>query len=881
MRKKHIFTCIALLCVLAVACVIFAACGPAEHPESGFKVTLDFKSNQCDVTITSPAEGELYDDGEEVTVTVTPKDDWILDVFSVTGYDDAALTDSTTTATGGGIYSFKVKEDTTVSVKFRAPADKVLKSLQGSIVFEGTRVKKDYLNDPKNPDESVNNLKTTFDSTNKATLIEDFHGLNPVCVWLYQATSKDAIVQISHDQNGSLYLDDPEDGKTGPEIVKKYLNPFDYLTADDLTFVGNGKWTIENEEIRLAIAQAIVGYIDAETAYFELYEDNGAIVNLKFAFARFTLLTQATDYQLLYDLNVKEHGTASIDDEYFKDYPTTEAHDELKAALQNAANAKSYIVKYENGDTVYTLYYTENGIYIDEAGNERGFAERPDGIIWSYKYDADTKQVKFDERVTDRGLEFLKAIFELTDGEEEEYYNLLKDMGDGLFSVRPETAYDSYGEVTSHFAQLFASGMDQIKDFSLNESFTFGVKIQDGKPYQAYMDIEGSAVTLTFGEWDNTTLPIQVPQTAINGNIDKSLELTWVSDDAKIQLAIDLDKMLFNGEKVEQLSSTANGYTFTYNKKEYAVSKSGDNLILSEGSTTTTLYNCAWAKYIGDFYGDYSDLHIRATSLSAKIDSGDVQNATNLKFERVEHVDDYDGYVYYTETFTFMLGGTEYTVEVYDDDQLEGFGDYLYRYKYELLTDWSDYLGTYSGEGYTVNLASDKLTITFDGNAEDVTDLTFYRDWNYNTYPPEYYYQFAFNYNEKDCFIQIIDENALLLVVDSDMFYLMDSEYKYDSSPYYGIFEGAEVYDPDTLYHVEVSADGVKIKIGDGDAKDATILYYATVIKTDYIGVESIEGYYILRIDGEIYTLQLRPYSATILTLGAYFGTTIPRIDRD
>ena len=82
--------------MLAVACVIFAACDPAEQPESGFKVTLEFDNNKGSVTLSKPAEGELYDADEEVTVTVTPNEGWLLDVFTVSGFNDATLN-------GGGI----------------------------------------------------------------------------------------------------------------------------------------------------------------------------------------------------------------------------------------------------------------------------------------------------------------------------------------------------------------------------------------------------------------------------------------------------------------------------------------------------------------------------------------------------------------------------------------------------------------------------------------------------------------------------------------------------------------------------------------------------------------------------------------------------------
>ena len=130
--------------------------------------------------------------------------------------------------------------------------------------------------------------------------------------------------------------------------------------------------------------------------YFEMYEENGKITKIKFAFDRVTAAGYE-DYQYSYDIDVKEHGTASIDDEYFNDYQMTQAHEELKAAMESAAEATSYSVTYDDGYDTYTLYYTPDGIYYEIDGEGNGYVLRPDGKVWRYFCEPEGDYFEFDE----------------------------------------------------------------------------------------------------------------------------------------------------------------------------------------------------------------------------------------------------------------------------------------------------------------------------------------------------------------------------------------------------------------------------------------------------------------------------------------------------
>ncbi len=916
MKKKLIFLCITTLCVLLVTCVAFAACDPKHPAESGFKVTLDFNGEQGDVTLSKPAEGELYDAGEEVTVTVTPKEGWLLDTFTVSGFDDAALNgggytfdiqaDTTVTVTfkkatftvsltatpaDGGTaelspkkdiyeygdevtltmtpasdnvvrltvndqnielteneYKFTVKENLTIAVKFVDRPTAVLESLQGSIIFEGTRVEKDYYYSPDYPEETIQNLKTTFDAEKNAVLTEAYEGTEPMRVWLFQGDKDNNIVQITHNQFGSVQRTAykmKEDEETGKKVVFSDLfNPFDLLTTSLLKKLDDNKWTIENAAARYNIANAILGYADLTMEYFEMYEENAEITKIKFAFDRVTELDWYEDYQYCYDIDVKEHGTASIDDEYFGDYPMTEAHDELKAAMESAAEATSYSVTYDDGYDNYTLYYTKDGIYYEMYGEGNGYVARPDGKVWSYVCESDGDYFEFDEATAYTAISELKAPFVFRD-DQGEYYNLLKDMGEGKFVIRPADAYDSYGSITSFFKLQLATGEEQIDEFS-SAAYVFAITIKDGKPFQMDFEVYGEPATLTFGDWNSATLPYQVPADVLNGKIDKAYSGSWASENGDTVLNIDLDKILFDGEKVDALTSlSGGGYSFTYDEKSYTIVKNGNDLTLTQGSTSTTLYNCPWAMYIGDFYQNNADVTIRANSIKVKFKGSNEQTATDITAERVQVYDPDYNYYYYVDQFDFKLGGVDYILQQADSssyDKLviakkgEASGLGLYRDKYEEFESWEDYLGTYIGDGYTAKLESDKLTITFDDKSEQATDLIFYRDWDYE-YTNNYYYQFAFKYDGKDCVLEIVDENTMLLVIDAKatyakQVYLTDETYKPDYSPYYGVFDA---YDYSSTYagiRIEINENGVFIT-KEGKTETATIVSFS---EDDYGG---------------------------------------------
>lgn len=106
--KKSTWLAALLCCVLILTCSLaFAAC---HRQEQGYKISVNYDSSLGNVTLSQPIEGELYDAGERVTVTVTPNSGYVVAAFQVSGYVDAQLS--------GNSYTFEIVDDTIITVVF-------------------------------------------------------------------------------------------------------------------------------------------------------------------------------------------------------------------------------------------------------------------------------------------------------------------------------------------------------------------------------------------------------------------------------------------------------------------------------------------------------------------------------------------------------------------------------------------------------------------------------------------------------------------------------------------------------------------------------------------------------------------------------------------
>ena len=82
--KKLVLAALCVALALTSTLLIVAAC----DSEKGFTVTVaQYNTEQGSVSVSKPAEGELYDEGETVTVTVTPKGNYTGRSLKVNGQD--------------------------------------------------------------------------------------------------------------------------------------------------------------------------------------------------------------------------------------------------------------------------------------------------------------------------------------------------------------------------------------------------------------------------------------------------------------------------------------------------------------------------------------------------------------------------------------------------------------------------------------------------------------------------------------------------------------------------------------------------------------------------------------------------------------------------
>ena len=82
--KKLLLAVLCIALVLTGTLLVVAACG-----EQGYKVTTEYNNEQGTVTVSAPAEGTLFDENEQATITVEAKSGYEIASFAVSGHADA------------------------------------------------------------------------------------------------------------------------------------------------------------------------------------------------------------------------------------------------------------------------------------------------------------------------------------------------------------------------------------------------------------------------------------------------------------------------------------------------------------------------------------------------------------------------------------------------------------------------------------------------------------------------------------------------------------------------------------------------------------------------------------------------------------------------
>ena len=109
MKTKKIITLLLVAVLLISTASLIVAC-----KDKMFEVKVDYNAEQGTVSVSPTSDDGKYKEGTELTVTVTPKTGFDLDTVKLST-DDQAMTPNS-----DGKFVFTVKEDTTVTVKFKS-----------------------------------------------------------------------------------------------------------------------------------------------------------------------------------------------------------------------------------------------------------------------------------------------------------------------------------------------------------------------------------------------------------------------------------------------------------------------------------------------------------------------------------------------------------------------------------------------------------------------------------------------------------------------------------------------------------------------------------------------------------------------------------------
>ncbi len=798
MKKAKRYLLIVFCVLFACACFVLSACTLPDDPveEQGFKVTVaQYDTEQGTVSVSQPKEGALYDNGEKVTVTVTPANDCEVATFAVSGHNDAQLTE--------GKYEFEITADTTVTVTFQssqpvAPKEgtvtvyydeefvsvtlepqaennfyaggtevtlfvtvndgyvvssiyagnkevhlaegkytfvvdgdvtfnvnaaqlfneALLASLQGSVSFDGEFTETDIATN----ESYSSGYLTVFDEEQGAMLMQNSYMSRPTyCMLLKDVDGKAALV--SHGEDGKVIYD------VSDEDFALFANPFDALCVEDFSPLGFGIWEISDDELAQSVATAITGFYDSVTS-FELLGDQ----TVEQIVIRAEIASLGLRQEYVFDVTIG----ATIPQEWLGDYTETAEHQALRDALAKAKQADSYTVHYHSEevgyeDVDYEIFYTPQGIYENLVDWESGCLERVDGNVWQYSYDPQTQTFEFlTDFYKNATISQFGADFEVQGVN----YALLESKGDGVFELRLIDAMveQHYTLFAGYFAQYFAIGPDEIRYFP--SATTFRIELSDGVLDKVIFDYNYNnyieeRVTLQFYDFNNTQLPIDIPESALKGNIDVDFCGTWADDNYIFKLNVNLDGITVNGADASDITALQQGgYRFKVDGVQYSLTKQGDALTLTDNIGSYLLHSaeCPWI----DFVGTYTGKDGNGTSYSAVIGE---RGLTVIKGDDVFAIQEFEfGFEYsqanevYFYTFDFVLNGAH----AFLYQNVNQANQFVYGEEYEDETQnktvvltfaeckWTEFVGTYAGTddyGHTFNVVITAVSVfvTCDG----------------------------------------------------------------------------------------------------------------------------------------------------------------------
>ncbi len=311
------------------------------------KATLKIaESEACDLVVGAPADGDSYADGETVSVSATAKDGYKVTGIKVNG---------TLISIANGRASFAYSLNAEIEPVFvRTMTAAAFANMQKFMRIDG-RYSYDVINHPEWNKSFV--IETVF-AENMISQTETDEETGEVYYDYVFGKNKRNITLIRHTAYNTI------SESVSSELFEDYYNPFLLLKADDILYVSDGKYALDNvSAIGKDVAQPITGYTET-IAEFEITVNSDDIpVGL---YIKTALIKRGdAEYVSTYNFTISDVGTAAVPVEKYSPYPTTAEHELLAAALKKANKTTSYTVRHQGHELNVDEDHADDPYYKD------------------------------------------------------------------------------------------------------------------------------------------------------------------------------------------------------------------------------------------------------------------------------------------------------------------------------------------------------------------------------------------------------------------------------------------------------------------------------------------------------------------------------------
>lgn len=433
------------------------------------------ESVACDLTVSAPAEGDSYADGETVSVSVAAKDGYKVTGLKVNG-EAVALVNGKATFS----YSLNAKIE---PVFVRTMTAAAFANLQKYMHIEGEYT----YNVVNHPDWNKSFVVETVFAENMISQIETDKETGEVYYDYVFGKKKRNITLIRHTADNTI------SESVSSELFENYYNPFLLLKAGDLIYISDGKYALDNLSANgTKAAQPITGYTETIEEFVITVNSDDIPVGL---YIKTAIIKRGdAEYVSTYDFAISDVGTATVSAERYSPYPTTAEHELLAAALKKANKTAAYTVRHQGHelnvdedkaddpyykDTDYKKYVVRDDVIYSAFPNEEtGFkAIQTDGDILVYPFFVQV--VDGQKAITIKDPVAVSTIAEITSDFEGFKLELMKYVGEenGVKTFILQSR-DYAGIITP----CFGEGADEKSYYAYATDFT--VEIKDGTLYR-------------------------------------------------------------------------------------------------------------------------------------------------------------------------------------------------------------------------------------------------------------------------------------------------------------------------------------------------------------------------------------------------------------